>query len=285
MEAAPDGKATPREPNDPFLRYHADALRDPHLTTSHGAGQICLWESGSIWIGRATAVNDVHAHHAVQVALALEGRFRFQSPGDGEWLDCAGAVIASNQPHAFDGRGAPTLAHLFVEPESLAGRVLLQRFQAANGICLLSGALFETAAHRLLTCYRASREPAKLIAAAHEVIRALTDGVEAPHPTDLRIIRALDYLRDNLGEPVSLERVAAVVHLSPSRFRHLFVREMGLPLRHYVLWLRLKRAVDVFVAGESLTSAAYRAGFADSAHLSRTFRRMYGLAAASLRLE
>ena len=254
------------------------------MTPVHGSGQICHWDGGSIWIGRATAANDFHSHHAVQVALALEGSFRFQGP-DGAWLDCAGAVIASHHSHAFDGRNAPLLAHLFVEPQSLPGRVLLQRFPAAHGICLLNGTLLETVAHSLSACYRASREPADLIATAREAIRTLTDGVEAPQPADRRILLALDYLRDNLGGPVSLHGVAGVVHLSPSRFRHLFVREMGLAFRHYVLWLRLNRAVEAFAAGESLTTAAYRAGFADSAHLSRTFRRMYGMAAGTLRLE
>ncbi|MEO7477383.1 MAG: AraC family transcriptional regulator [Gemmatimonadales bacterium] len=255
------------------------------MTPGSGAGQICPWDGGSLWIGRTTSVNDVHAHHAVQVALALEGRFRFQSPEAGAWLDCSGAVIASNHPHAFDGRNAPLLAHLFVEPQSVPGRVLLQRFPGAHGIGLLGGPLLETAARRLSECYRAGRQPAALVATAREVIRALTDGVEAPHPTDPRILLALDYLRDNLGGSVSLERVAAVMHLSPSRFRHLFVREVGLAFRPYVLWLRLNRAVEAFASGASLTTAAYGAGFADSAHLSRTFRRMYGMAAGTLRLE
>ncbi|MCC7134500.1 MAG: helix-turn-helix domain-containing protein, partial [Gemmatimonadales bacterium] len=66
---------------------------------------------------------------------------------------------------------------------------------------------------------------------------------------------------------------------------HLFVQEVGLAFRPYVLWLRLNRAVEAFAAGEALTAAAYQAGFSDSAHLSRTFRRMYGIAAASLQLE
>jgi AraC family transcriptional regulator len=238
-----------------------------------------------MWIGHTTAMNDVHAHHAVQVAFALEGSLRFQSPKDGVWLDCAGAVIASNRPHAFDGRNAPTLAHLFVEPQSLPGRVLLQRFPSVNGIYLLKGPLLEKAAHDLVAAFHASPEPADLIAVAQEVIRMLTDGVGTPQPADSRILLALDYLRDNLGGTVSLERVAALVHLSPSRFRHLFVREMGLAFRPYVLWLRLSRAVSAYAAGESLTAAAYSAGFADSAHLSRTFRRMYGIAAATLQLE
>jgi AraC-like DNA-binding protein len=253
--------------------------------TFHGAGQICVWDGGSVWIGRAAAPNAVHSHHAVQVALALEGRFRFQSPEDGIWLDCASAVIASNQPHAFDGRNAPALAHLFVEPVSLAGRVLSRRFAGPNGIFVSDGPPMDTAAERLAACYRASRQPADLMRAAREVIELLTDGVEVPQPADRRILLASDYLNANLGEPVALSQIAAVVHLSPSRFRHLFVAEMGLAFRPYVLWLRLKRAVEAFAAGETLTTAAYLAGFADSAHLSRTFRRMYGLSASSLALD
>jgi AraC-like DNA-binding protein len=221
----------------------------------------------------------------VQVALALEGRFRFQSPEDDVWLDCAGAVIASNHSHAFDGRDAPLLAHLFVEPESLPGRALLRRFPGPHGIAILSGTVLETSARALLQCHRANPEPADLIETARGVIRTLTEGVELPKPVDPRVLRALDYIRGNLDETLSLERVAAVVHLSPSRFRHLFVREMGLAFRPYMLWLRLNRALEAFAAGESLTSAAYGAGFSDSAHLSRTFRRMYGMAAGTLRLD
>jgi AraC-like DNA-binding protein len=253
--------------------------------TSYGSGRICHWDGGSLWIGWTTATNAVHAHHAVQIALALEGHFRFQSPVDGVWLDCAGAVIDSNRPHAFDGRNAPALAHVFVEPVSLAGRAIRGRFSGKHGICVLSGPLLKQATQTLAASCQGGRRSADLIEAARGVVRLLTEGVETPPPADGRIVRALDYLRANLTGPVTLPEVAATVNLSPSRFRHLFVAEMGLAFRPYVLWLRLERAVEAFAAGESLTTAAHRAGFADSAHLSRTFRRMYGIAAASLALE
>jgi AraC-like DNA-binding protein len=44
------------------------------------------------------------------------------------------------------------------------------------------------------------------------------------------------------------------------------------------------RAVELFSAGTSLTDAAHGAGFSDSSHFSRTFRRMFGIAADSLRV-
>ena len=51
----------------------------------------------------------------------------------------------------------------------------------------------------------------------------------------------------------------------------------GLPLRRYVLWLRLRDVLLSLAEGASLTEAAHAAGFADSAHMSRTFRDMFGV--------
>ena len=84
--------------------------------------------------------------------------------------------------------------------------------------------------------------------------------------------------------PVSLADVAPEIGLSAGRLRHLFVEQTGLPFRTYLLWLRLNTAVRRIVEGASLTEAAYDVGFADSAHFSRTFRRMFGVTPAALRL-
>jgi AraC-like DNA-binding protein len=78
------------------------------------------------------------------------------------------------------------------------------------------------------------------------------------------------------GETVSLKTVAATVGLSPSRFMHLFTASVGVPLRPYILWLRLQCGAGELARGTSVTDAAHAAGFADAAHFTRTFRRMIG---------
>jgi len=57
---------------------------------------------------------------------------------------------------------------------------------------------------------------------------------------------------------------------------HVFTRSVGVPLRPYVRWLRLQRAAAELTTGSSVTDAAHAAGFADAAHLTRTFREMFG---------
>jgi len=39
------------------------------------AGQIVVWQGGSLWTGRAAMTTDVHAHHAIQITLGLDGTF------------------------------------------------------------------------------------------------------------------------------------------------------------------------------------------------------------------
>jgi AraC-like DNA-binding protein len=73
---------------------------------------------------------------------------------------------------------------------------------------------------------------------------------------DQRITRALNWIRDRLDEPIALGQAAAVAHLSPSRFRHLFVAQTGISFRAYLLWGRVSNAIVRGMAGESWTVAA-----------------------------
>ena len=91
--------------------------------------------------------------------------------------------------------------------------------------------------------------------------------------------RALATVVDELvaAGSVSGTELAAQLGLSASRLTHLFTEQVGIPLRRYVLWSRLRAAITRVQAGDDLTGAAHGAGFADSAHLTRTTREMFGL--------
>ncbi|WP_433684522.1 helix-turn-helix transcriptional regulator [Nocardia sp. CA-119907] len=63
-----------------------------------------------------------------------------------------------------------------------------------------------------------------------------------------------------------------------TRLLHLFAAEVGLPFRSYVRWLRMQRAAELIATGRPVTDAAHGAGFADSSHLNRVCRRVFGCA-------
>ena len=93
---------------------------------------------------------------------------------------------------------------------------------------------------------------------------------------DVRIQAVLNDLRQNPANNEPVRYFASKVGLSEDRLHHLFTDEMGLPLHRYRVWLRLKRASQLYFSGHDLTYAAHDAGFSDGAHFSRTFKRMYG---------
>jgi AraC-like DNA-binding protein len=125
---------------------------------------------------------------------------------------------------------------------------------------------------------------ASLVEACTNLIHSLTGDVTPRVESDERILRAIAYINRNLNGKLTLEEVAAEAFLSPGRFRHLFVEQTGLGLRPYVLWRRFIRVWELASRGESMSTAAHAAGFADAAHLSRTARRMFGIPPTALRV-
>ncbi len=103
-------------------------------------------------------------------------------------------------------------------------------------------------------------------------------------PIDYRVRDILKYLQslEELPSKISLQKLASRAELSPDRFRHLFAEEMGLPIRRYLLWLRVRKTGTLLQKGFSLTDAAHDAGFTDSAHFSKTFKQNFGISPSLL---
>jgi AraC family transcriptional regulator len=244
-----------------------------------GHGQINFWRGGSLWIGLAQMSADFHAHHAIQLCIGLKGTVRFRTPAQG-WIEYSAALVAPHVSHAFDATGS-VVANIFCEPESLTGRRLLERF-AARDVIEIPRLETEAAVERLRESYAAGEADERLNSAARGVLTTLAALGDAKATTDSRVLAAIARIEQRLDRPIRLGEIAAGVHLSPGRFRHLFAAETGVSFRAYVLWLRLQAALERTRAGASWTEAAYGASFADSAHLSRTFKRMFGVVPASL---
>ena len=252
-----------------------------------GRGRILIWEGASLWImealpekGASSHATDFHSHHAVQVTLSLGGRFELRTAEQSVATD---AAVAADVSHLFEAEGLNAI--LFVEPESRAGRAIARRLFEAAVLVPIPPGLATDLVERLAVTYRNSgKDDAPLVALGRSLVARLADTVDAELP-DARVQKIIAYAAARLDNPITLGAVARSVGLSPGRARHLFVEQTGLPFRTYLLWLRITKAVSLFAGGSSLTEAAHEAGFADSAHFSRTFRRMFGIPAAALRID
>jgi AraC family transcriptional regulator, arabinose operon regulatory protein len=93
---------------------------------------------------------------------------------------------------------------------------------------------------------------------------------------DVRHQRLLELLQHN--PHCQLGELAAALQVAPHRMPSLFARAVGLPWRSFQLWQKV-RAVGVEMGSHrSLTEIAVKAGFSDSAHLSKTWHQFFGAA-------
>jgi AraC-like DNA-binding protein len=247
-----------------------------------GRGRIVVWEGASLWLFAGTADHvetAAHAHHAIQITFALEGDFKLHSGA----MVVAGslAAVAPDVPHVYEANGLA--AHIFVEPDGALGQSLRRQWFDAAAMRELSSHHLLRPMSRLASAFKQNAGDRHLIELGQGLLRELAQGVDqsAPEP---RVAAMIDFIGENLDGQITLAAISERARLSPSRASHLFVQRTGLALKTYVLWRRVARAVEMYGQGSNLTEAAHAAGFADSAHFSRAFRRMFGLPAATLQV-
>lgn len=119
---------------------------------------------------------------------------------------------------------------------------------------------------------------------------ALHAGVEKPRVTRLKgglseahKRRTLELMDSRLDSSLTVELLAGEVGLSPAHFARVFKETMGVAPHRYLLTLRLEHARRLLdVPDAILSGVAQRTGFADQAHLTRLFKREFGVTPGAL---
>ncbi|MFI6483453.1 helix-turn-helix transcriptional regulator [Nonomuraea sp. NPDC050663] len=251
------------------------------MTSHHWRGW-CLLRPGLLLLGGSVGSNDLHAHHAVQLLTATEPFT--MADAEGGRLTATIAVVPPDAPHTIVD-GAREALLVLVDPRSAPGRALLAWAQAGVQAATWappeeSGIEHPAGVRRPLMFTR----PPEGHARSAEAVRALRlleswtgHGGAADVPRHPAVDAAIEVIPAFLRRgPVRLGQVAEAVHVSPSWLAHLFSAHVGIPLRPYVRWLRLQRAIGLVAAGQTLTAAAHSAGFTDSPHFTRAFRESFG---------
>jgi AraC family transcriptional regulator len=99
------------------------------------------------------------------------------------------------------------------------------------------------------------------------------------------IRRATEMIDDNLGERLSLVRIAAAVGLHPTHFARSFRSATRLTVGDYIRKRRRERAEALLTQNPTLSISriAAEAGYADHAHMTRTFKADIGVAPSAYR--
>jgi len=93
-----------------------------------------------------------------------------------------------------------------------------------------------------------------------------------------KLVRAVEYIQDQLDTDLTVSGIAQAVGLSPDHFTRLFKESTGQSPYRYVVEARVRKAKELLTTGKfTISEAAYHVGFVDQSHLTRHFKRIFGL--------
>jgi AraC-like DNA-binding protein len=220
-----------------------------------------------------------HAHGALQLSVGLDGMPRVQL--DGAWRHASGVLVDTDVRHGFRCDGCLT-AIGWIEGESRTGQQLRERVLDGRPYAVLDEALCARIADAVRPVLGANAGCAEAHARWRRALGELAVDITPEPRLDRRIAAVLEHLRTSPSPPPSVRDLARIAYLSQSRLQHVFREQVGVPIRRYLLWHRYLTALSLLADGSSVTDAAFAAGFADGAHLTRTAVRMNGYPPAEM---
>lgn len=260
---APASTAITHRPHAPHT------LQAPHANERF----MCLMPDRVLYVG-LLGEPTVRTMGGVNVYVASEGAIRVRVEG-GEWESGELAVVQPYVPHqvASDAR---LILLLGVEAETVDLAALPAPLNA-NGV--VDDPAFVRRARAAVDALRGAASGAgpSPDLAATDVDTLFFGGPLAPRVLDSRIRSVVDSIKRDPAAALSAEDCARSVHLSFSRFLHLFKDHVGAPFRSFRTWKRARSLLHHVNRDANLVHVALDTGYPDSTHFSHSIRQVYGL--------
>jgi AraC-like DNA-binding protein len=237
-----------------------------------------IWSNQLLFVGASHIPYREHQVVSDKLLISIEGEITI-TVEDGakirtrSCLTKAGATLDDNY---LDAKNA-TMAIYYLAP-------LTQDYAALENVMTKAqeGLHFcHPREDELIAQVRAIRDESLSPEQAYTLLR---DYIVAPEHQDVlftefdpRIVEVVQSIRETVRENLSINEFAASVSLSESRLEKLFKEQIGVPITKYRLRYRVFVGIIQLALGRSVTEAALAAGFASSAHFSKSFSSINGI--------
>jgi AraC-like DNA-binding protein len=92
-----------------------------------------------------------------------------------------------------------------------------------------------------------------------------------------RIGFAVDYIKKNLHQKLSIDSIAKLAYVSKSNFFKMFKDELGTSPNEFILQERINKAKELLASQNSIKETAYQTGFSDTNYFTRVFKQLVGV--------
>ena len=244
----------------------------------------------------------MHYHRGIlEIHCIVKGRsmIRLYREGGTETLTCTGGEALAVFPGEYHARGNESRqepCELFAMQLNLTEAQDFLGLSAEKGVALCRSlaamphrlvrmnaadlALLRQAFALFATRDSADRDAgvAHLVCFLYRFLRLPAVEALKRAPEDDRIRRVLDYVEENIAEPVSLAALANLSGYSLSRFKTRFREETGQTPALYVTALRVERAkLELERTNQSITDIAYNLGWSSGNYFCSVFKKLTGI--------
>lgn len=200
---------------------------------------------------------DFHSHPALEVIYAIDGNFSVSTSNTTE-NNLTFAIISSNVLHSVSALNCRLKLSMLEHRDALIFTALRQL-----DIHLLSGVYFYAGKNHHLQ--------------AHDKLIQSLLNVNSLY--DSRVKSAINFIDNtNVQYAFMLKSLLNLTHLSESRLSHLFKEHVGVSIKKYLVWSRLKSTIKLHIQQkEDLFTSLFKSGFYDQPHFCRAFKKMLGI--------
>lgn len=119
----------------------------------------------------------------------------------------------------------------------------------------------------------------------NEIVALIITGIKNQNKDSMTIIsNVIQYILQHYGDDLTLEKLAAEVHVSNSYLSRLFKKEQGMTLSNYIQTIRLQEAKKLLSSTNLKTyEIAEKVGISDPVYFSKLFKRAEGLSPKEFR--
>ncbi|MEX3964682.1 helix-turn-helix transcriptional regulator [Paraburkholderia sp. EG286B] len=216
------------------------------------------------WTSRPVMVLAVSTGETLRIATAREchiGRILLVAPNVSRSIEARNGGLYSVQLELTNAFFQHLLKHV------LKGRQIVDLSELADDFVVRTA---ESALGQPQDCEQ-------IRAGSEQILNTLFPLAARSQPIDARVDAVASWLSTHVPVRTNPQQLAHFCGLSESRLAHLFASATGSSIREYLLWVKMRKAAELFSTRSTLTEIAHATGFADLAHLSRTFKRYFGL--------